>query len=667
MALASLIQSVQTAFGASADQVGREDIEIPNAVPSTDQKVKNIKSTTKPPPTGKVSPTSTLDGTRKSARRTSDVSHHSSDATDSEEETNAIANTNGNASAAANTRFCVHLTPTRQEFSRPFAEYMTAFFKKNPDCPCVRVTPPAGYKPRRKQLQEKDMESLQINAPIKQHVFGRSGAYMAVLEEQKAMTAAQYKAIATKKDRQPPTRGQSGVREERDREMERGQGRQRQEQQQDLMERSFWSGVTLNPPIYGADTVMSLFDEKVSWGWNLRNLGCLWKEYNVPQIGGVTTPMTYFGMWKAFFAWHKEDLDLYSINYLHAGAPKVWYCVPPSESDKFDAMARQLFPELAADCGQFMRHKNVLISPSLLRTFNVNYVQAVQQPGDFIVVNAQAYHSGYNLGYNTAEAVNFALEDWLEIGRDCEQCRCGALDEGVCLDMSIFFPGLYSSEEEEDSEASDSEEEGDEDASSSDSEGEEEEEDEEDEEDGNEEEDVEIDDEVLPTVAHNKGKKRPRQTPASKAPKKASSRQNRRAHLAAYLPPPNPSNLPISLPREACHVTWGAVVDPKPMALVPAGGDQGTMTLVHRLERPASRADSAWFGVLEMDQDGLYVPKGDTILVQFGGPNSPKLVDVRLQWTCPETRRRGAWKLRRGAGGRGGRGGGVPANKRKLS
>ena len=263
MALASLIQSVQTAFGASADQVGREDIEIPNAVPSTDQKVKNIKSTTKPPPTGKVSPTSTLDGTRKSARRTSDVSHHSSDATDSEEETNAIANTNGNASAAANTRFCVHLTPTRQEFSRPFAEYMTAFFKKNPDCPCVRVTPPAGYKPRRKQLQEKDMESLQINAPIKQHVFGRSGAYMAVLEEQKAMTAAQYKAIATKKDRQPPTRGQSGVREERDREMERGQGRQRQEQQQDLMERSFWSGVTLNPPIYGADTVMDLSTGKV--------------------------------------------------------------------------------------------------------------------------------------------------------------------------------------------------------------------------------------------------------------------------------------------------------------------------------------------------------------------------------------------------------------------
>lgn len=47
--------------------------------------------------------------------------------------------------------------------------------------------------------------------------------------------------------------------------------------------------------------------------------------------------------------------------------------------------------------------------------------QAKQMPNEFIVLNAGAYHSGYNLGFNCAEAVNFATEEWLTLGRNVKR------------------------------------------------------------------------------------------------------------------------------------------------------------------------------------------------------------------------------------------------------
>ena len=54
------------------------------------------------------------------------------------------------------------------------------------------------------------------------------------------------------------------------------------------------------------------------------------------RIPGVVSPYLYFGMWRATFAWHVEDADLYSINYIHFGAPKFWYSVPQENSAKFE-------------------------------------------------------------------------------------------------------------------------------------------------------------------------------------------------------------------------------------------------------------------------------------------------------------------------------------------
>jgi hypothetical protein len=50
--------------------------------------------------------------------------------------------------------------------------------------------------------------------------------------------------------------------------------------------------------------------------------------------------------------------------------------VSPKDRRRFEDMAKQLFPDLARGCRAFLRHKDVLMSPRVLRSYNIQVVQA---------------------------------------------------------------------------------------------------------------------------------------------------------------------------------------------------------------------------------------------------------------------------------------------------
>ena len=54
---------------------------------------------------------------------------------------------------------------------------------------------------------------------------------------------------------------------------------------------------------------------------------------------------------------------------------QVWYAIPPGEPRKrFERMAQGLFPDAARNCANFLRHKTIMVTTTLLHDNNIPYV-----------------------------------------------------------------------------------------------------------------------------------------------------------------------------------------------------------------------------------------------------------------------------------------------------
>ena len=157
--------------------------------------------------------------------------------------------------------------------------------------------------------------------------------------------------------------------------------------------------------------------------WNINNMplnkGSLLSHLREDGlITGVMIPWCYVGSCLSSFCWHIEDHALYSVNYLHIGSPKVWYGVPSIATKAFEDAMKDALPHLFEASPSLLYQLITHLSPNELRKRGVPVFRVIHQANSFVVTMPNAYHSGFNTGFNCAEAVNFAAPDWLPFGTD---------------------------------------------------------------------------------------------------------------------------------------------------------------------------------------------------------------------------------------------------------
>lgn len=279
---------------------------------------------------------------------------------------------------------------------------------------------------------------IQLPSPIKQVLRGIGGIYEYTFLDLPPMSVAEYRQMA-------------------DDYIKSQVGDKANEISIDMLQRKFWKrlGPTMQPALYGADMEGTLFKgNDFCCGWNISKLhSCLelllsdQPDDHQGGIPGVTTPYLYFGMWASVFCAHTEDMNLLSINYLHAGAPKVWYAVAAGEdAQRLEQFCEGHFHHAKSGCPEYMRHKRALISPAILKKAGIPFTTTVQYPGDAMITFPGSYHFGFNTGFNVAEATNFAVPEWIPYGRLANVCLCRP--DSVRIDMSKFEKMLLQYEKE---------------------------------------------------------------------------------------------------------------------------------------------------------------------------------------------------------------------------
>lgn len=151
------------------------------------------------------------------------------------------------------------------------------------------------------------------------------------------------------------------------------------------------------------------------------------------------------GAFGSSFGLHMTSFGAYSLNVLHAGAPKCWTVVKPADHRKiefqlhpdaeeaslrgkriefvrltnvdFDGASKKnqkkvesLPSDFPPRCDQFLNHQPFYIPKGSLEACGVGFTQLFQYEGELIVRFPFAYSQGYSCGPSIAEEVGYTNE-----------------------------------------------------------------------------------------------------------------------------------------------------------------------------------------------------------------------------------------------------------------
>ncbi|KAG5357849.1 Jumonji/ARID domain-containing protein 2 [Yarrowia sp. B02] len=129
----------------------------------------------------------------------------------------------------------------------------------------------------------------------------------------------------------------------------------------------------------------------------------------------ISMPWLHVGMMFSTQSWGVEDMNMWSLDYMHFGSTRTWYSVSPAHYEKFQKLLERYIEkgERKID-SKFVLEPDLMISPQILRDEGIDVYICDQRPGEYVLSFPQAYRSHFCHGFNMSESVNLCPISWLD-------------------------------------------------------------------------------------------------------------------------------------------------------------------------------------------------------------------------------------------------------------